>query len=234
MRTFHWLAPLLLAATVCASCVSQRVYADEVAESERLREQVQLLRFEVQRLTREVEDLRRRSTPADAGFSGSLRRDIDARAAQLDALLARLGLEEASAEVFELEDGVGWSLTEAALFGLGTLEVSSSGRELLEGIAADLDSFPHVRLWVRGHADVVAQDRGAPGEAGAPADTPRGPLELSVARAIAVADILVGEESIDASRVAVAGFGPHLPITSDDSFEGRAMNRRIEIYALER
>jgi len=53
-------------------------------------------------------------------------------------------------------------------------------------------------------------------------------LELSRARAQAVADVLV-DLGIDAKRIEVQGHGESFPVTENASAKGRAQNRRVEI-----
>jgi len=53
-------------------------------------------------------------------------------------------------------------------------------------------------------------------------------LELSRARAQAVADVLV-DLGIDAKRIEVQGHGEAFPVTENASAKGRAQNRRVEI-----
>lgn len=56
--------------------------------------------------------------------------------------------------------------------------------------------------------------------------------ELSAARAIAAMRHLVDEEKLDARRIGVAGYGDQRPVSSNDSAEGRARNRRVEFIFL--
>jgi outer membrane protein OmpA-like peptidoglycan-associated protein len=53
-------------------------------------------------------------------------------------------------------------------------------------------------------------------------------LELSHARAQAVADVLV-DLGIDSQRISVKGFGEAYPVADNASSRGRAQNRRVEI-----
>ena len=53
-------------------------------------------------------------------------------------------------------------------------------------------------------------------------------LELSRARAQAVADLLV-DLGVDAKRIQVVGYGVDFPVAENASARGRAQNRRVEI-----
>jgi OmpA-OmpF porin, OOP family len=56
---------------------------------------------------------------------------------------------------------------------------------------------------------------------------------LSAERAAAVEKALEGE-GIDDDRISSAGFGPGKPIASNDTEEGRAQNRRVEVVVMKR
>lgn len=55
--------------------------------------------------------------------------------------------------------------------------------------------------------------------------------KLSEERAVAVSKFLTGY-GIEADRVVSAGFGETRPVASNDTEEGRALNRRTEIKVL--
>lgn len=54
-------------------------------------------------------------------------------------------------------------------------------------------------------------------------------LELSNRRAAAVVKELIGAYRIDAARLEAGGAGPLAPEASNDSKEGKDLNRRVEI-----
>ncbi len=54
-------------------------------------------------------------------------------------------------------------------------------------------------------------------------------LQLSMARAAAVADFFLSEGSIAPDRISTMGFGEHRPLDSNDTPQGREKNRRVEI-----
>jgi outer membrane protein OmpA-like peptidoglycan-associated protein len=54
-------------------------------------------------------------------------------------------------------------------------------------------------------------------------------MKLSQARADAVVQALVGKYGIDANRLKAYGVGPLAPVASNDTEEGKAKNRRVEL-----
>jgi chemotaxis protein MotB len=58
--------------------------------------------------------------------------------------------------------------------------------------------------------------------------------ELSQARALSVVLYMSEELGIPPSRLAATGFGEFRPVASNDTPEGRAQNRRIELKLTER
>jgi chemotaxis protein MotB len=56
--------------------------------------------------------------------------------------------------------------------------------------------------------------------------------ELSAARATSIVRYLQDTVGVDPRRLSAVGFGPNRPLDTNDSPEGRARNRRIEIKLL--
>jgi outer membrane protein OmpA-like peptidoglycan-associated protein len=106
-------------------------------------------------------------------------------------------------------------LDEAALhFALDRAEIPPQGLDLLRAWAARLKGLAQVPvLTVLGHSDATGRRAHN--------------LRLSQSRAQAVAEVLRGEGLV-VSRV--EGLGPDQPIASNESLEGRARNRRVEIH----
>jgi OmpA-OmpF porin, OOP family len=85
----------------------------------------------------------------------------------------------------------------------------------LAEIAKLLKADPGLKVYVVGHTDnVAALDLN---------------LRLSLARAEAVVQALVSRHGIAAGRMVGQGVGPLSPVASNDSDEGRAKNRRVEL-----
>ncbi len=111
------------------------------------------------------------------------------------------------------------------LFDSGSAELGLEGQEQLVrlsdvflDISKDIPSDIEWVLQIQGHTDTV------------PISTTRFPSnwELSTARAISVAQIMI-QEGILPERISVAGFGEHRPIELNISPESMRKNRRIEI-----
>ena len=97
-------------------------------------------------------------------------------------------------------------------------EILSSEKWRLDAIAAALKALPNKSFLVAGHSAAVGK---AAGE-----------LELSIKRAKRVTDELAAR-GIDASRLLYRGYGSSKPLAPNDSEEGRAKNRRVEITILD-
>ena len=77
-----------------------------------------------------------------------------------------------------------------------------------------MDQYPDVVVELEGHTDSMGTDEYNEG--------------LSQRRANSVANILTSEYGIDSSRISTTGYGEEQPVASNDSEDGRAMNRRVE------
>lgn len=106
------------------------------------------------------------------------------------------------------------SIAADVAFATGSTEVSGAARGKLALIAAVLKEHPLSTITITGHADAVGSD-----------DFNQ---QLSLSRAIAVRDVLMGF-GLPAVRFKVLGQGADAPIASNDTPEGRAKNRRVEI-----
>jgi outer membrane protein OmpA-like peptidoglycan-associated protein len=86
---------------------------------------------------------------------------------------------------------------------------------VLEEIAGVLARHPDWILRIDGHTDGIG------GEAAN--------LDLSQRRAASVKAALVRRHGIAAARLSTGGYGENRPKASNDTPEGRALNRRVEL-----
>jgi outer membrane protein OmpA-like peptidoglycan-associated protein len=54
-------------------------------------------------------------------------------------------------------------------------------------------------------------------------------MDLSKRRSAAVVQALTSQYAVAADRLAAFGAGPYAPVASNDSEDGRSMNRRVEL-----
>lgn len=99
-------------------------------------------------------------------------------------------------------------------FKTGSDELNSSSNIRLNISAKDLIRNPNLQVTVAGHTDNVGD--------------PAFNKALSQKRAEAVEAYLIGR-GVDASRLSAEGFGDSQPAASNDTAEGRAKNRRVEL-----
>jgi chemotaxis protein MotB len=113
------------------------------------------------------------------------------------------------------------SMREATFFSSGAETVSPGSMDILERIAAIVHELPNpIRL--EGHTDSrpIHNSRF------------RSNWELSTARSIAMLEIMRDRFHIPESRMAVSGYGSNAPADTNDSEEGRAHNRRVDLVLL--
>ena len=101
------------------------------------------------------------------------------------------------------------------LFDRGKADLKPESEPALQEIAKLLKENAALKLHVVGHTDNV----------GALAMN----MDLSKRRAAAVMEELISQHRISAGRLNAEGVGPLAPVASNDSEEGRAKNRRVEL-----
>ena len=122
----------------------------------------------------------------------------------------------ASAELFKTGlNTTGHVEVPGIFFDTGKAEIKPESEASIAEIAKLLKDDPNLKVYVVGHTDNVASlDLN---------------IRLSKARAEAVVQALVSKHGIIASRLNGQGAGPLLPVASNDTEEGRAKNRRVEL-----
>ncbi|TAK81698.1 MAG: hypothetical protein EPO12_07875 [Aquabacterium sp.] len=103
-------------------------------------------------------------------------------------------------------------------FDTGRSDIRPELRGVLDQFAQGLQSQPNLVVRIVGHTDSTGSDA---------VNDP-----LSVARANSVRSYL-GDRGLNSNRVETSGKGSHEPIADNGSAEGRAKNRRVEIFLRE-
>ena len=112
-------------------------------------------------------------------------------------------------------------LAENILFDSGKADLKQDGEIALAEVAEVLKTIPDRNFQIAGHTDNI------------PINSRRFPSnwELSTARAVNVTRFLA-EQGMRRDRLSAAGYAETQPVSSNDTPEGRAQNRRIEIVLM--
>jgi len=176
-----------------------------------LQQQLEQTRQVQEQLELTVEELSRQRAEEAAHF-----------ASLQDALKSELN--ESRVEISQLKNRTTViKLTSEVLFDSGSARIKPEGKRVLSLIAESLNAYPQRAISIEGHTDNV----------------PIGPRarfvsnwELSAVRALAAVDFFQRESQVDPGRLQMVGLGEFHPVASNDTAEGRAQNRRIEIKLL--
>lgn len=145
---------------------------------------------------------------AIGGVAGGLiGRKMDKQAAEIERTVD-------GAEVIKAEEGIVVRFDSGILFDFDKAEVKPSARENIKNLVISMNDNPDTDITVVGHTDSKGSDKYNQG--------------LSERRAKAVRDYAVSQ-GLAASRVKMEGKSFHDPIADNDTEDGRAKNRRVEI-----
>ncbi|AXT18408.1 cell envelope biogenesis protein OmpA [Flavobacteriaceae bacterium AU392] len=138
-----------------------------------------------------------------------------------DAISRALTDFEGKGLTIEQRDGkVYVSLENKLLFNSGSWTVGTEGRKAVQQLGNVLGDNPEIAVLIEGHTDNVPY--GGTGQI-------KGNWDLSTKRATAIVNILRENSNINAENLTAAGRGEFAPIATNDTAEGKAKNRRIEV-----
>ena len=138
-----------------------------------------------------------------------------------DAISNALTAFEGKGLTVEQRDGkVYVSMENKHLFNSGRWAVGSDGREAIEQLGSVLGENSDIAVLIEGHTDNVPFSNG-----GQIANN----WDLSTKRATAIIAILSENKTINLENLTAAGRSEYAPIDSNETSEGKAKNRRIEI-----
>ena len=119
--------------------------------------------------------------------------------------------------------GVSVSIADKYFFDSGSADLTGNSSDVLDKIASILNQYSNM-IRIEGHTDNIPISNG------------RFPSnwELSASRAINVAKYFMSSHNIQPDRISTIGYSEFRPVASNDTTEGRAKNRRVEIILLPR
>ncbi len=123
----------------------------------------------------------------------------------------------------ENKRGVTIHILDDVLFSSGSADLTASSKIVLHRLATLLKELPN-DIRVEGHTDDV------------PINTASFPSNwhLSVVRALNTAYDLIKTEGLKPDKVSIVGYSEYKPIASNDTPEGRALNRRVDIVIIKK
>src|SRR5262245_13143217 len=177
------------------------------AENDKMKEQMAGMQSSVDQLNAEIEKQKTESDQMKTTYEGLV--------GQLKGELS-----SGQVEIQQLRDGLHVNLAQDILFKSGSASLDKTGKELLLKVAEELKKTT-ASVWVMGHTD--NQKIGASLASRYPTN-----WELGAARAGVIVKLFEGA-GVEHSRLLVVSAGEARPRASNDTDEGRALNRRIEI-----
>lgn len=144
---------------------------------------------------------------AIGGAAGSIiGRKMDKQAEEMEKVLG-------DAEVRREGEGIVINFKEKVLFGYDQSALNTNAQGSLDKLSNILKKYPDTDIQIIGHTDSKG--------------TERYNQNLSIRRASAVSTYLRGS-NIAASRISTIGMGENDPVATNDTDEGRSLNRRVE------
>src|SRR5436189_2182220 len=217
---------LSLAACLLAGCVSQSKYKELETKASR----------DIAALRSQTADLEARKAAHERQIAG-LNDQLGAtekRATETGAEIVRLKgtydslvkdlqgeISKGQIKVTQIRDKLSVQLVEKILFDSGKAEIKPEGKEVLSKVGKVLLGVTDKQIRIEGYTDSV------PISAALRQRFPTN-WELSAQRATTVLRFLE-TAGVDGKNLAAVGYGPFKPVASNDTLEGRAENRRIEI-----
>ncbi|MDR2582934.1 MAG: OmpA family protein [Fibromonadaceae bacterium] len=103
-------------------------------------------------------------------------------------------------------------------FGSGNATLTANAKKILDGVAEQLLANPKVKIEIQGHTDNVGN--------------PKSNQDLSERRAKAVVGYLA-TKGVKMTRMKAVGYGQDVPISDNNTADGRELNRRIEMIRVD-
>jgi outer membrane protein OmpA-like peptidoglycan-associated protein len=120
-----------------------------------------------------------------------------------------------NAKIERVGEGIKITFNSGILFAVNKSELQSTAKTNIESLAKILNKYPDTNVIIEGDTDSDGSTESN--------------QKLSERRAQAVADYTKTVGGVDAARITTVGKGETNPVASNDTPEGKAQNRRVEI-----
>jgi outer membrane protein OmpA-like peptidoglycan-associated protein len=132
----------------------------------------------------------------------------------MDKQAAEMQKDLEGATIERVGEGIKITFASGLLFDTNKAELKQASRDNLTDLARILNKYPDTNILIEGHADATGGEEWN--------------LELSKLRAQSVSNYLAGQQVME-PRFTTMGYGESQPVASNDTAEGRAANRRVEV-----
>ena len=133
---------------------------------------------------------------------------------------ALLNFEDKGLTVEARDGKVYVSMENKLLFKSGSWEVEYEGKKAISSLGKVLAANPEISILIEGHTDNIPYQGKGP---------LKGNWDLSTKRATSIVTLLLTNNEILPQNLTAAGRGEFLPVATNSSKNGRAINRRIEV-----
>ena len=197
------------------------------------------LRLNVETLQKDVNDFQRQNVALQKEIEALQSKAKDLERQKEEEVLAMKGtyenllenmkseIEKGKITITQLRGKLKVNMLDEILFDSGETTINPQGIEVLKRVGSILLNVKDKAINIEGHTDNVPI--GAELSKKYPTN-----WELSVARAANVARYLQEKSSINPILLSATGFGEYRPVATNETEEGRAKNRRIEIVLIPR
>jgi flagellar motor protein MotB len=203
-----------LEAMLAQSRQQTRVEADQVAA---LREQLSGATSQLAQIKTQFDDTNRKADMLAASVKRKVGATITANTSTQDRLPA---IDIPGVEVRADGDVIRIELPGAQLFESGNARLQPQAGALIDQVAGQvIRAYPHQMIGIEGHtdSDPLKNSKWTSNQ------------QLSIGRAMAVYDHLVGRTGVNPSQLFVVGHGANHPAISNGTSAGKERNRRVEL-----
>jgi outer membrane protein OmpA-like peptidoglycan-associated protein len=132
----------------------------------------------------------------------------------MDKQAAEIQRDIEGAKVERIGEGIKITFSSGILFDVDKANLKDQSKGELSQLSGILNKYDDTNILLAGHTDSTGSEQYN--------------YELSKRRAKAVSNYLVSQ-AVNSARISIEGYGPSQPVAGNETPEGRAQNRRVEV-----
>lgn len=192
------------------------------------------IRDENEQLKKQVAACQEREKQLEALVQGKdeqLKKQQDRYDRDIVNIKAKFANEEKNGDIRirKVKGGISVTVADRLFFANGSAVITPSGKKVLKRVADTIKDMPDKAVRIDGHTDSKPIKKGSELYQVYPTN-----WELGAARAVNVVRFLTEVCGVDPETISASSYSLYHPIESNDTKNGRAKNRRIEIILLDK